>query len=553
MKRFLLTIALLAAGSAHAVVDMKNSNYADSWLDLTAPGTGFDLKVQRFYNSRSVFNGMFGFGWCSDFETALSKTPEGNLKYQECGAGQEIIYMRGKSDTKEVDNTIAKIIAHVKQTNRSATAQYLERLTSQLRDSASLRTSYAKQANLPDPEIKKGTVYKGDSLEVEQITWNGENYIRQISDGTQQKFDSDGKLVVLADKNGNYIKLSWNAGQLKEVADNNGRKLSLQHYPNKRVREISGPQSLKVEYKYEGEDLVFVKNMWRNSYAFKYDENHNLIRINFPDNTYKALTYNPKNDWVMSFQERADEANVICKEDYTYEVSKTEPKDHFWATATKKCGKEVRNQARFEFWHKTRADGRKYLHRVLTKSNSETLDVSYHPEFGRPISVRRNSQLTTFKYYPNGLVQEKSTPNAKMTFEYKNALNKVSRVATEFFDDKNKPLRKRDTSFQYDQKGNLTYAQNSDGQTVKLSYDTRGRIATIVDQAKKEVLIKYDERTNKPSVITRPNVGSITVTYKDSEIKKVESKDGPSVAVQVASTFNNLLDIIAPATSELTM
>src|SRR5690606_38482443 len=111
----------------------------------------------------------------------------------------------------------------------------------------------------------------------------------------------------------------------------------------------------------------------------------------------------------------------------------------------------------------------------------------------------------------------------------------------------------RDTVFQYDKKANLTYAQNSDGQTVRLTYDSRGRIASITDQAKKEVQIKYDERSNKPSVITRPQVGSIRVTYKDNEIKKVESKDGPTVAVQVASTFNNLLDIIAPATSELNL
>ena len=37
----------------------------------------------------------------------------------------------------------------------------------------------------------------------------------------------------------------------------------------------------------------------------------------------------------------------------------------------------------------------------------------------------------------------------------------------------------------------------------------------------------------------------------NGEILKIDSKEGPTVASQIASTFNNLLDVIAPATQEL--
>ena len=141
-----------------------------------------------------------------------------------------------------------------------------------------------------------------------------------------------------------------------------------------------------------------------------------------------------------------------------------------------------------------------------------------------------------------------------MMFEYKNQHNKVSKVVAQYFDDKGKIARKRETDFNYDGKANLVSATNTDGQKVNLTYDDRGRIATIMDQAKKEVTIKYDERTGKPATITRPKVGTINVVYKQNgEISKVDSTDGPTVAVQIASTFNNLLDIIAPATSELNL
>jgi hypothetical protein len=56
----------------------------------------------------------------------------------------------------------------------------------------------------------------------------------------------------------------------------------------------------------------------------------------------------------------------------------------------------------------------------------------------------------------------------------------------------------------------------------------------------------------KPSIVTRPKLGTIKISYTtNGEIDKAESPDGPLVAKQVASTFNNLLDVIAPATAEV--
>lgn len=554
LSRVAMTTAfLLTPFVSHAIVDMKNANYADSWLDLTLPSSGYALKVQRFYNSRSVFSGIFGFGWCSDFETTLERTPEGRVKVTECGAGQEVIYSPAKYDGKNLNSVIDQIIAYYKKTTPGASSQSVETLREQLRDFADLRSRWSRQAGLAIPEVKKGSVFTADGLEVEQIVFDGGVYTRNMADGTMQKFDSQGRLTSMSDKNSNYLKFIYGETFLKEVVDNSGKKLSFVFYPNKRVKEILATGGIKIEYKFKGEDLAEVKNMWKNKYSYEYDENHNLTKISFPDNTTKLISYNQKNDWVTSFTDRAVDG-VACVEKYNYEVDKNLPKDHFWSTATKTCGKEVTNEARFEFWHKTRASGSRFLARVLTKSNSDTLDVTYHPEFGKPMTVKRNGTTTSFEYYTNGLVREKATDTFKMTFEYKNTFNKVSKVSTEFLDQKGKVLKRRDTDFAYDSRANLVAANNTDGQVVKLTYDDRGRIATIIDQAKKEVRIKYEERVGKPATITRPSVGSIKIDYKpNGEIDKVTSADGPTVAVQIASTFNNLLDVIAPATSELSL
>lgn len=557
MTRFWIFAALMTVlavpGTGHAVVDMKNANYADSWLDMSLGGTGYALRVQRFYNSRSVFSGMFGFGWCSDWETNVEKTPEGRIKLVECGAGQEVVYSPARFDRKNLDSVIEKLIAHYKKKNPTASEQAVSTLRDQLLASGDLRNEWAKDAGIALPDVKKGVVYSSDNLEVEKIVFDGTSYVRTMADGTSQKFETSGKLVALFDKNNNSLRLSWNGDQLKEVVDNTGKKLSFAYYPNRRVKDITGPGGAKVEYKFKGEDLVEVKNMWKNKYSYEYDENHNLTKINFPDNTFKALTYNQKNDWVMSFTDRAV-GGPACTESYKYEVDKQNPRDHYWSTAVKKCGNEVKNEARFEFWHKTGPNGQKYLSRALTKSTTDSLDVTYHPEFGRPTIVKKNGVTTSFEYFANGLVREKVTNSMRLSFEYKNDFNKVSKVNTEFLDQKGKVLRKRETTFEYDGKANLVTAQNSDGQLVKLTYDTRGRIATIVDQAKKEVLVKWDDKLGKPAQITRPGLGTINLAYRaNGEISKVDSPNGPQVASQIAVTFNNLLDIIAPATSELNL
>ncbi|MGZ6472406.1 MAG: hypothetical protein ACXWRZ_14660 [Bdellovibrio sp.] len=104
------------------------------------------------------------------------------------------------------------------------------------------------------------------------------------------------------------------------------------------------------------------------------------------------------------------------------------------------------------------------------------------------------------------------------------------------FNEKGQKVSVRNTQFKYDAKGNLSFAQNSDGQKINMTYDNRGRIATITDQAKKVVKIEYEDRYGKPSIVTRPGLGTILVSYKaNGEINKVDSKEGPSVAMQVAS------------------
>ncbi|MEZ0392221.1 MAG: DUF6531 domain-containing protein [Pseudobdellovibrionaceae bacterium] len=546
MKKLILLSATLLSFQALSVVDMKNANFANSWVDLEVPGSGYDLKITRTYNSKSLFDGLFGFGWCSDFETKIEQTAEGNLKLTECGAGQEVFFTPREFGRKEIDKTIAQIIAKVRAAKK-ADEKTLKSMAEDMISDHDLRSKFAFAYKVAVP-VKDGTQFFANGREVENITLAKGVYTRNLPDGSFMRFTKDGHLTHMYDKNGNYLKLDYDGGLLKEIVDNNGRKLSFKYYTNKKVKSITGPNSLNVEYKFNNiNDLSWMKNAWNNVYTYEYDDLHNLTKATFPDKTFVALTYDKKNDWVTSFTDREK-----CTEKYQYEFDSKDPRMHYWSTVKKTCGKEVVNESKHEFWYSIRKDGQYYLSRVASTVNGNATDITYHEAFGKPTAIRRNNERFTFDYYSNGQVKTKNSDTSKLTFTYDTKSGKVSEVVSNYMNEKGKVTATRKAEFKYDGKGNLTFAQNTDGQKVTMTYDQRGRIASITDQAKKIVKIEYEERFGKPALVTRPGLGTIKVTYKaNGEIDKVNSAEGPSVAMQVASTFNNLLDVIAPATAEV--
>lgn len=532
--------------SAHAIIDMKNANFSTSWTDLIVPGGGYEMKVLRTYNSRSLFNGLFGFGWCSDFETKLVVSPDNTLKVFECGAGLETTYTTKDYGNKDIENLVQNIVKKVKA-NGKRSEDYLKNLRQNLMKDSVLRIRMAVEYDLTSA-VKEGAVYYANGKEIENITLMKEYYVRQLADGSFQRFDLKGRLIALYDKNNNFLKFNYDGSLLKEVTDNNGRRLNFKYNSSKRLASISGPLGITVEYRFEKLDnLVWVNNAWGNVYTYEYDELHNMTKATWPDKSTIQLTYERNKDWVLSYKDRQN-----CNESYQYETSKEDPKNHYWSIVEKKCGKEIVNNTKFEFFHKVRSDGVLYLARTVTVINGQTNEIVYHEMFGKPVMIKRGPERITFEYFPNGQLRAKANQYSRLAYEYDPKIKKVSSVKTIFTDEKGKKTAERLSEFKYDSKGNLNFAKNTDGQKINLTYDNKGRIATIEDQAKKIVKISYDEKYGKPAVVTRPQLGTIKISYKSNgDIDKAESPDGPQVAIQVASTFNNLLDIIAPATAEI--
>lgn len=542
MERFARKLVIIAVSlfsmKAMALVDLKNANYAESWIDINLSGPGYDLKVQRTYNSRTLHNGMFGFGWSSEFETSLEISAEGNIVLSEGGAGLETTYMAPSYSEKDVDVVVREIIKRERTGNPAGAPKLFADLEQKLRTDSFLRNEYASKHGIKRV-VKDNTKFLAGGTGPDYVVKEGEFYVRNNPAGGTQRFNEKGQLVKLFDRNSNYLNLTYSNDRLLDITDNLGRKLTFSYFPNGKVKSVVGPNGAKSEYRYEGpNDLSFAKNSANQEYRYTYDDLHNLVKVDFPDKTSRSMKYDSKRDWITSFKDVNG-----CEEKYVYESSKDKPFDHYWSTMERVCEKKTVFSARYEFWFEKNQSGTdKYLARSKSVENGSVAEVTYN-EAGRPIVVNKDKFITKFTYNKEGLLDTKLAPNGTLTkLSYDPKFRKVSKLVQ----------GKKTTTFVYDDKGNLSRAINSEGIQVNLKYDQRGRIVAMQDQAKRKINIQYDERFGKPNVIEREGVGKITVAYKASgEIDKV-SPAGSSVAIQVASTFSNLLELIQPAGVSLT-
>lgn len=533
MKNLVLALIMSFSMPAFALVDMQNANFTETWVDLEIPDTGYNLKVERAYNSRTLHNGLFGFGWCSNFETSLEILADGRVKRLECGAGQEIIYAPKSFDKDDVKNGIQKIIAAIRKEKPNLSRTELLSITKKLNEDTEYRDRESARLDIKR-EIKEGTIFYGEGNNTDKLVLKKGYYVRDLNDGSSERFDMAGQLTYLYDKNQNYLKLEYNKKALATVSTASGKRLTFRYTANGKIKQISGPSGLSCDYEYEKlNDLVYAKNGKDEVTKYDYDNLHNITKIVYSDKSTKGLRYNQDKDWVTELTDRNG-----CVEKYDYILSKEDPKNHYTSSVEKKCNGKVVNASKYGFWFKPRSNNSgAYLAKLDIDNNGDKSEIEYHNIFEKPLSIKKGKELTLYSYYPNGLLRTKRVNNQVINFKYSNQ-NRVTEVSQ----------GKGVTKFTYDKIGNLIFAANSGGQSVKLEYDKKGRIIRIFDQAKRLINIEYDERFGKPKIVERPGVGKIYVSYNNEGVPKLESrKDDPTVAVQVASAFNNLIDIITPA------
>ena len=206
MKHLFFSLMSLLPLSLWGIVDTRSAGYSKTFIDFTSEGGNYPIRIERTYNSRSLYNGLFGFGWCSNIETRLDVLPDGSIKVTECGGGMEILYHR-KGKIPDVSLHINSILEELKKRKVQMNAASLEKLKKDLEQSQTLRADFLQALGLKG-KAKPGGRYNAKGRANEYITVSSRGYIRRLANGVKEVFSQEGRLLESSDDRGK-IEMEW--------------------------------------------------------------------------------------------------------------------------------------------------------------------------------------------------------------------------------------------------------------------------------------------------------------------------------------------------------
>ncbi|MES2855532.1 MAG: DUF6531 domain-containing protein [Bdellovibrionota bacterium] len=275
---------------AYAKIDLLTASFESTWIDFEAGG----VKLSRYYSSRSLHDGLFGFGWCSSLESKLEFTvppAEGNnLFIKECDQKKEFAYDAASGNWKATDAVISRETDHYTMTT---TRQNLT--TRKMYDAANGRLLSLGNA--------------GGALTLE--------------------YDRRGLLQDAATGEGLRLRFKFDEISRKIV------RIEISTEDESKLK----PLKLKLEYGYDSLNLVRALNGWSNTYHYGYDPLHNLTSITFPDRTSEEILYDTDRDQVLLFKGRNG-----CRENYSYSGAP----QRMIAEAAKNCDGTITDRIKLE-------------------------------------------------------------------------------------------------------------------------------------------------------------------------------------------------------------
>ena len=505
---------LAVPGVSVAGVSPQNGSFYITYNDIVLNAGSHELTLARTYNSLSTGTGWFGFGWGSRFETRLVVMPDGTAVVHETGNGQ-INYYRpaGKID---VAGGVEKIVQLAAQRDK-LTPEATQALRGQLTADEELRMRKVRDYGMRN-ELAAGMTLTSVQCDGAMLVRVADNYRRKNCDGGDDYFDLQGRMVGHEDSDGYRINANYDGMHPQTISDSFGNMLKFVWTPAGRLQEATTGGKHHLIYSYDGKnDLVKSNDVNGNTYKYDYDDNHNMTRITYIDDSTMRITYvSPESGRASSVTDRSGE-----KWDYEY---RSDPADtqHTWTkiTATSLSGRQTVRE--YEFHRQRTQTGEERLSGVAIADGGDRRQTSYDSK-GRVVrKVSGTGDIIEFVYHPQ---------SDKLILV-------VSKGLT--------------TTFHYDESGQLTSAQNSVGQRIDLDYGATKSIQRMVEtssreKVRRELVFKYDNN-EKPVEISLTGVGKITVEYDDKgEIRHVSSNQNQDVALQVTAVFRNLLEVVRVA------
>jgi hypothetical protein len=229
--------------------------------------------------------------------------------------------------------------------------------------------------------------------------------------------------------------------------------------------------------------------------------------------------------------------------EYDYQMDTKDPGYYSVKVLFKEPNGTRITDSKYEYFSKFRAGGEPYTSKMISIVDGDKTETVYDEKLGFPVKITNGNRVTTMDYDVKGRMVKKVTSFETTELFYDPEVGKPSKVVRKL-----KSGTILSSEFSYDKAtGNLVFAKNNEKKSVKLVYDSQGRVRALVDQSGRQLTFKYND-ISKPIEIADAKLGVVKFTYKNSgEVDKIESNGGSSIAMEVMKALQSLIDITAPA------
>jgi YD repeat-containing protein len=537
-------ICLFVTAPAFASVPFLVTRYGDfniQFTDLREPG-GLIMEITRVYNSfDNTRKGIFGTSWGSRAEDYLKVQDDGSIVVHEYGGGANNVFEPTTSTLRPQSEIIDEIEQAAEQTgqfgsesDRQAYRQWLE---SSSENEEEAWETFVGLGLLKSQAPPVGETFFSARFATEFLTREAEGYQRSTTYNGQtifEAFDLSGRLTRFWDANHDYIALTYGPdGYLRETSDNEGNRFAFTFTSDGFVSRIADSQGRVVRYQYKNADLQSV-SVNGSVTRFDYDSDHRLIAIHYPDRTSLQAGY-----------DQASLANRVKDTDgtvntYSYATAKnpTSTLRTFETVSRKPSGETHKKTYQYYF----DAAGINENREVETDDGVVASDTTYDSNF-HALSVTAATGVTLYAYDSLSRMIRKQLPTGTVySWEYDPATGRVSTATTT---SKDSVLTEH---FEYDPKGNLARAYDSNGHDVTIGYDSYGRIAAVTGSTAQLRFAFADNRESHPATVELSGIGTVNLTYlADGTVKNAQSSGGAAVVAKVRTTLETVDDLVRAA------
>lgn len=455
------------AGFTNEPINTATGNYLQSTTDLAVPSKGIPFAFTRSYNSADGYSGPLGSGWTHSYNLFLTVAASGIVTIKEPDGHEDSFAPVGAG------------------AYNSATPGLFDSLT----------------------QNTDGTF--------------------TLTRKTQIKlsFSSTGKLMSIADRNGNTVALAYNgSGNLTTVTDGTGRVFTLAYDGSGRISSLSDPAARSWSYGYDANgNLKSVRDATGAVTQYGYDASHRMTSasdargVTFLQNAYDGLG-----------RVTAQSNGRLFSTTLSYNTPSVGT-----TTITDPLGNATQHVY----------DTNLRLVSVIDAKGG-TRAYAYDANNNQTSLTNQNGGVTTLSYDHRGNVVGVSDPfgnSTALAFSATNDLlsttNPKGNTTTFSYDGRGNLTQVRDAaggvaSFAYDGSGLLLSKIDARGNTGSFTYDSFGDAVTSTTPSGGVTLFSYDG-VGRVTAVTDPNGHTRHSTY-DAVNRLLTQSDALNDTVQLA-------------------